>query len=116
VRNGSKLIGMKRRAVRILILLWLGWYLSGPLAEVVDFWDTPPEEMSDIARVAGGVVALVGAGLAITLAQIRKFGQCFRLASQWTLRFIVLSTESTLPSLVPVPWHPPHSPPMALRI
>ena len=107
---------MKRRALRILILLWLGWYLSGPVAEVVDFWDTPPEEMSDIARVAGGVVALVGAGLAITLAHIRKLGQRFRLASRLALRYIVLSIESRLSPLAAVPWLPPHSPPIALRI
>jgi hypothetical protein len=107
---------MKRRALRILILLWLGWYLSGPVAELVDFWDTAPEEMSDIARVAGGVVALVGTGLAITLAQIRKFGQCLRMAWRCTLSLIVLSTESTQPFLVLVPWHPSHSPPIALRI
>jgi hypothetical protein len=54
---------MKRHTLRVLIVLWLGWYLSCPVAEVVDFWDTPPEEMRDIAHVAGGVVALLGAGL-----------------------------------------------------
>jgi len=32
---------MKRSAAKLFVLLWLGWYLSGPVAETIDFWDTP---------------------------------------------------------------------------
>ncbi len=34
-------------------LLWLGWYLSGPLFETLDYWDAPQEEVRDIMPSAG---------------------------------------------------------------
>ena len=64
---------MTRRALRILILLWLGWYLSGPLCETIDFWDTPPEEMRDVMRSAGGAATLVAAIFCFGMLLFRKW-------------------------------------------
>jgi hypothetical protein len=108
--------GMRRRALRILVLLWLGWYLTGPLAEMVDFWDTPPQEMHDIARGAGGMVALMGTALAIVLSQIRKLRERFRLPALPTRTLIALAIERPLAAVTPGIFLSSHSPPIPLRI
>jgi len=46
---------MKRRAIRFVGLLWLGWYLSGPLFQTLDFWeissyDLTPRTGNDFKR------------------------------------------------------------------
>lgn len=64
---------MKRRALRIAVLLWLGWYLSGPVCETFDFWDPPRAEVHDIERSAGGMATLVAAIACIAVFLIRKW-------------------------------------------
>ncbi len=66
---------MKRRALRIAVLLWLGWYLTGPLCETFDYWDPPRAEVHDIQRNAGGAVTLVAAILGFAIILIRKWRQ-----------------------------------------
>ena len=56
------------RFVRLLILLWLAWYLPGPICEVVDFWDSPAEEMQDVAFHGGGALSLAAAAFGVALA------------------------------------------------
>jgi hypothetical protein len=107
---------MKRRVLRIFVLLWLGWYFSGPMAQMVDFWDTPPQEMNDIARSAGGVVALVGTALAVTLGLIRRLISRYRLPLRRSFGLIVIRVERTRRSFIPVILNPSHSPPAQLRI
>lgn len=53
---------MTQRSIKVLGMLWLCWYLAGPLSEIVDTWDTPREEMHDIFLYAGGSVTLAAAG------------------------------------------------------
>ena len=52
---------MKIHWLSVVVLLWLGWYISGPVAETFDFWDTPRLEIRDIANNADGGIALVAA-------------------------------------------------------
>ncbi len=63
---------MRRRILRLLFLLWLGAYLSGPFFESVDFWDPPQEELRDVTLSAGGAVTLLAAVFAAGLALLRK--------------------------------------------
>ncbi len=107
---------MKRRAMRLLPLLWLGWYLSGPLFETVDSWDSPPEEIGDITRSAGGTTTLVAAVICFGIVLFRRWRErCLHLAEIVTLRFCPLTFEPLifLPLTAPAPTN---SPPSPLRI
>lgn len=64
---------MKRRALRIAVLFWLGWYLSGPVCETFDFWDPPRAEMRDVQRNASGFVTLIAAIFCVAIFFIRKW-------------------------------------------
>ena len=107
---------MKRRAIRLLVLLWLGWYISGPAFETVDFWDSPQEELSDVVRSAGGFVALIGVVLCFAIGLFRKLRDgC--LAAARAIR------HKALPFILQPLVFPPfatstiaHSPPTPLRI
>jgi hypothetical protein len=108
---------MKRQVIRILALLWLGWYFSGPLAAAFDFWDSPQEEMKDIARDAGGGVTLLAAAICIGIAQARKLRKRWlRLVASLRRGFLRSTIKSQLSAALAVP-EPTHSPPRApLRI
>lgn len=107
---------MRTRALRIAILLWLGWYLWGPVDQVVDFWDTPRQQLCDMVRAAGGVVVLMGAGVAVARMQTRKLHDRFRRAAR-TLRGVIdRRPEATAVVLVPTRSHLAHAPPISLRI
>jgi hypothetical protein len=111
-----KLEGVKGRLIRILVLLWLGWYLSGPLAETVDFWDTPREEASDLIQSAGGLVALLGAAMVVGVAQCRKLRERLRMVSRQGVAKGVCSNELMPDSTVSFLMVAAHSPPITLRI
>jgi hypothetical protein len=107
---------MRRRALRILVLLWLGWYLWGPVDPVFDFWDTPRQQLCDMVRMAGGVVALMGVGLATASIQIRKLCDRFRLAARAPHGVIARQPQPAPVALLPIPSQSAHSPPIPLRI
>ena len=107
---------MKRRALKVFVLLWFGWYLSGPVAETIDFWDPPTEEMRDVQRNAGGAIVLVAAAVCIGILLLRK--------SRALLRQIAGLVRQ---HFSPLTWSPSvcppltlslltHSPPLLLRI
>ena len=107
---------MKRRSLRLLVLLWLGWYLSGPLFETVDFWDSPQEEIVDLVRSAGGAVTLVAAVVWFGIALIRKLRERCRYVAG-AIRGRILPLVAQLPSFLPLTIPTPsHSPPVPLRI
>jgi hypothetical protein len=113
----DRLFGMKRRALRIAVLIWLGWYLSGPVCETFDFWDPPRAEMHDVRRNAGGYLTLVAAAFGLAAFFIRKWRQrsSFLPGALWA-SFLPLAFH--LQGLA-IPATPPsaHSPPLsALRI
>ncbi len=110
-------VRMKRRVIRILILLWLGWYLSGPLAATIDFWDSPQEEMKDITRDAGGAVTLIAAAVSIGIALARKLRErslCLAMVLRRGFVPLVSEAPSFLALAAPAPAHSP--PPTPLRI
>ena len=107
---------MKRRILRILVLLWLGWYIWGPVDPVVDFWDSPRQTMSDMDRAAGGIVVLMAAGFAVALLQSRNLRDCFRVFSHTALGFITCLSPLVAVSCLSNPSEVNHSPPVPLRI
>ena len=73
---------VRRRALRILILLWLGWYTSGPLCETIDFWDTPQEEMRDVMCSAGGAATLVAGIFCLGILLFRKWRERYSFSTR----------------------------------
>lgn len=110
------LIVMKVRWINLVVLLWLGWYISGPTAETFDFWDTPRQEMHDVARSGGGIVLLVGTAIAVALDQIRRLRKRLRLNLRPLLGLILVRIELPATMVVPAILMPSHSPPIQLRV
>jgi hypothetical protein len=107
---------MKPRTVKVLFLLWLGWYLSGPIAETIDSWDPPQEEIRDVMRNAGGLATLFAAVVYMGMTLLRKLRQrcaliakvvCARLSAPNLDGLVLLSRSVATPA---------HSPPSPLRI
>src|SRR5262245_331918 len=69
-----RIFAMKRLASKGLIVLWLGWYLSGPIIETMDTWESPQNEMQDVFFNAGGVLTL----LALAVVCRRSLHQILR--------------------------------------
>ncbi|TAM80132.1 MAG: hypothetical protein EPN47_16710 [Acidobacteria bacterium] len=107
---------LKGRMLRLLVLLWLGWYLWGPVDPVVDWWDTPSQTMSDMVRAAGGVVALIGAGLATALLQSRKLGKRFRMTSKTAPGIVACLFAPAVVMRFSTSFQGMHGPPVPLRI
>jgi hypothetical protein len=107
---------MKRRAAKFLVLFWLGWYLSGPVAETIDFWDPPTEEMRDVLRNAGGTAVLVAAAVCIGIVLLRRLREGFGYLAEAFLQHSLplnFTTPVCLPITAPIATH---SPPVPLRI
>jgi hypothetical protein len=107
---------MRRRTAKFLALLWLGWYLSGPLAQFVDSWDSPQEEIGDIVRSAGGAVTLLAGVVCFGIALFRRWRErCLCLAATVRRLCVPLSFEASgFRLLTPSPIS--HAPPPPLRI
>lgn len=113
----DRILGMKRRALRIAVLLWLGWYLSGPLCETFDFWDPPRAEVHDVQRNAGGAPALIAAIFGVAFFLIRKWRERCSFVPGLLQRCVVSLTfylPISVASLTPVSSHSP--PLLPLRI
>jgi hypothetical protein len=108
---------MKGHGLRLIILLWFGWYLSGPICETVDHWDGPRQEANDIFfHAGGGLVVLAAAALVAPrlLKGLREvIAQSFapNLLWQFAPQAAVLTFVCNLPLLM----HG-QSPPLSLRI
>ena len=91
-------------------------YLSGPLAQFVDSWDSPQEEIGDIARSAGGVVTLLAGVICFGIALFRRWRDgCLHLAR--AVRRLRLSVGFKPPIFRALtPSVAVHSPPLPLRI
>ena len=107
---------MKGRILRVFVLLWLAWYIWGPVDPIVDWWDTPRQTMADMVRAAGGMVVLMGAGFATARLQGRRLRDAFRLHSHTMLSFVVRSVQRLTVALLSIPVQPAHAPPAPLRI
>lgn len=102
--------------MKLLFLLWLAWYLSGPLFATVDFWDGPQEETTDVVRNAGGTVVLVAAAVCFGIVLCRKLRDRCRYVASTVRRLVLPLTFGTPVSLPPVAPLATHSPPLPLRI
>jgi len=107
---------MKRRIVRVFVLLWLGWYLWGPLDPVVDCWDSPRQTMSDMERTANGTVVLIAAVFAFAPLQVRKLRERFHRSLKVVQTAVAAPLEPVCAVLAPIPVQPIHAPPVPLRI
>lgn len=109
---------MKRRAVRMLVLLWLVWYLCGPACEMFDFWDPPREEVHDVLFNAGGGVVLLGAGFGLALALFLKLRMRWRRIARQSgwLRLDAAIDHRFEPLSCTLSATRIHSPPILLRI
>ena len=107
---------MKRRSIRFLVLLWLGWYLSGPLVETVDWWDSPREEVADVATSAGGFVTLVGVAICLGFCLFREWrDRCLAMAKLVRQQAPLLISYPHLFRSFSPPWRV-HFRPISLRI
>src|SRR5262245_63914829 len=66
------MITMSGRSLRVLFLIWLCWYLAGPLFETFDFWDTPQEELLDIASSTSGALIWAAAEVCLAVLLLRQ--------------------------------------------
>lgn len=107
---------MNRSLIKIVFLLWLGCYLSGPLAETFDSWDSPREELHDVQRNAGGTVTLVLAVFCLAALLFRRWQERVFFASGTPNgQAASCSYAAWMPSLSIAPASS-HSPPLPLRI
>ena len=107
---------MKRRLLRIIVLLWIGWYAVGPVAETFDHWDGPRHEVHDILFNAGGGVTLVACAFSFVILQAKKLRERCSLPHNSVRAGIVASVLGPIacePRLLPASIH---SPPTPLRI
>jgi hypothetical protein len=108
--------GMGLRLLRIIILLWIGWYLTGPLAETVDRWDGPRQEMHDILFNAGGGVTLFACAFCIVIHRARKLRERCSLPLGIFQRQPSGLAWFSPASLFLSPHAATHSPPLPLRL
>src|SRR5262245_46174851 len=90
------------RSLRIVFVIWLICYLAGPLVETFDDWDTPQEEMTDIATSAGGVLIWAAAGVCAAVALLRQFSKHCRESALLGLNVPLLLLRLDLACFVPV--------------
>jgi hypothetical protein len=106
---------VKRRSIRFLLAVLLGWYIVGPVVETVDRWDDLRAEMRDIARSAGGAVTMAVAGFAIALVLKGNLKARYTSVRAVLAHLRTLSLHPLLRSdLAAEPFF--HSPPSPLRI
>ena len=107
---------VKRRLLRMIVLLWIGWYVTGPLAETLDHWDGPHQEIHDILFNAGGGVTLIACAFSLVVLQARKLKESCALprnseralAADGTLGPVIAELRLSTTSI--------HSPPFPLRV
>jgi hypothetical protein len=113
---------MRSRCLKLALVIFVGWYVSGPLFMTFDWWDNAAEETQDIARSAGGITAIVGAAFLAGLTAFKKLSDRSAAESHRFARLSVRSLQlSALPSnfLVVSPYSfisMDASPPSPLRI
>ncbi len=107
---------MGLRLLRIVILLWIGWYLTGPVAETIDRWDGPRQEMHDILFNAGGRVTLFACAFCIVIGEAKKQRERCSRPLIFFQRYLCDPMPPTLAFLAVLPDVATHSPPLPLRI
>lgn len=116
VTLGYKHNAVKRRLLRIIVLLWIGWYAVGPAAETFDYWDGPHQELHDILFNAGGGVTLVACAFALVIFQARKLRERYSRPRSFGRAQVVDAAFAPLISELRLLPASIHSPPVPLRI
>ena len=107
---------MKWRLLRIVVLLWIGWYVAGPVAETLDYWDGPHQEIHDILFNAGGGVTLVACAFSLVILQARKLKDLFSLPRNSERALIAGGTLGPVIAELCLSPISIHSPPFPLRV
>ena len=108
---------MKGQILRIFVLLWLAWYIWGPLYPVLDFWDSPRQTMSDMERSANGTVVLIAGVFVFASRQARKLRERFHRSLREVRTAVAVQLEPVCAvALALNPVQPIHAPPAPLRI
>jgi hypothetical protein len=113
----ARIKNMRPRIIRLLALLWLGWYLAGPVCEAVDTWDSPQEELQDVIFHAGGALTVVAAAFCAGRVLSRRFRQLREVLAQRARIHLVAILALKPQAFVPVAsLLADNSPPLPLRI
>lgn len=64
---------MKHRVLRIVVLLWLGWYISGGVCDFFDYRDTARKELHDNINTAGGKAIVIAVVFCFGILITRKW-------------------------------------------
>ena len=107
---------MNGRLLRIFVLLWLAWYVWGPLDPVVDYWDSPLQTMFDMERTANGSVLLIAGVFAFAPLQVRKLRDRFLRSLKVVQDAVAARPQPVFATLAAIPIQPIHAPPLLLRI
>lgn len=107
---------MKQRFLRIVVLLWIGWYVVGPAAETFDHGNGPSHEAHDILFNAGGGVTLLACAFAMVICEARKLRERYSLSRKATPAGIVVPIILAVHSMLRLLPASTHSPPIPLRI
>ena len=108
---------MRGCVLRVIVLLWLGWYLSGPLAATVDTWDGPRQEARDIQFNAGGGVVLLAAVFCFSILLAKKMYERISIrCGDARLSFTALDDPGRPRAVWNATLSVGHSPPFPIRI
>lgn len=103
--------------LRIFVLLWLAWYIWGPVDPIVDWWDSPRQTMSDMERSANGTVVLIAGVFVFASLQARKLRERFHRSLRVVRPTVAaLADPVCAVALALIPVQPIHAPPAPLRI
>ena len=113
---------MSSNWLKLALVVFLGWTISGPFFMTVDCWDNAHEETQDIARSTGGVVTLLGAAFLAGMVALRKLQERLSSSSrhQTVLKNLFPQSSFTssffLPVVLQLSMSMDSSPPSPLRI
>lgn len=101
----------------MIVLLWFGWYLSGPIAATFDTWDGPLQEFHDIQFNAGGGVALIAAVFCFSILLVKKLQERFLSPFRYVVQGTHLKMALVCPRVLQeATVYSNHSPPLPIRI
>jgi hypothetical protein len=87
---------MSRILLQTLFLLWLGCYLAGPLVQTFDVWDTPQEEMGDIASSLCGSLIWAACAVSLAIFALRQLLKSCRSSIRQNFADLLLQFSETL--------------------
>ena|SRR5215469_16148306 len=107
---------MSRRVSQSLFLIWLCLYLAGPLVQTVDFWDTPQDEMTDVASSLCGTLIWMACAASLARFALQQLRKCWgRIVGREFVQPLLQWSEMPLnPSFNEGGFTPIESPPLRI--